>query len=310
LVASIQQPELNPSSGYVGRFAPTPSGPLHFGSLVAALASYLDARAHQGQWLLRVEDIDAPRCAPGAADSILQTLEDYGLHWDGDVCYQSQQSSYYESALGQLQAKGLVFFCTCSRSQLKGHDIYPGTCRTRVIRDQQQDCSCRIRVPDQQLAFDDLILPSYTENLALQVGDFILQRKDGPYAYQLAVVIDDALQGITHVIRGADLYTQTTRQIFLQQSLGLTTPIYGHIPLIMNGQGQKLSKQNLAQAIATKEAPVLLSQALQRLGQAPPQELIDAPIEEQLQWAITAWDRHKIPSLQEDPTPFVTTDSP
>ena len=310
MVASIQQPELNPSSGYVGRFAPTPSGPLHFGSLVAALASYLDARAHQGQWLLRVEDIDAPRCVPGAADNILQTLEDYGLWWDASVCYQSQQTLHYQAALEQLQAQSLVFFCTCSRSQLKGHDIYPGTCRTRLTRDQQQDCSCRIRVPDQELCFADLILPSYTENLASQVGDFILQRKDGPYAYQLAVVVDDAMQGITHVIRGADLYTQTTRQIFLQQSLGLITPVYGHIPLILNDQGQKLSKQNLAKAIGAKQAPELLTQAIQRLGQALPQELFNAPVAEQLAWTITAWDRSKIPALEADPTPFVTTDSP
>jgi len=308
-LASIQQPELNTSSGYVGRFAPTPSGPLHFGSLVAALASYLDARANQGQWRLRIEDIDAPRCVPGATDSILQSLEDYGLHWDANICYQSQQTGHYQAALALLEEQQLVFFCTCSRSQLKGHEVYPGTCQPRLERDLQQACSCRIRVPDEQFSFTDLILPSYTENLALQVGDFILQRKDGPYAYQLAVVVDDALQGITHVIRGADLYSQTTRQIFLQQSLHLSTPVYGHIPLVMNTQGQKLSKQNLAQAITTQQAPALLSQAIQRLGQALPQELIGAPVSEQLHWAIQAWEHSNIPALEEDPTPFVTTAS-
>lgn len=308
-MASIKQPELTPSSGYIGRFAPTPSGPLHFGSLVAALASFLDARAHRGQWLLRIEDIDAPRCVPGAADSILQALEDYGLLWDASVCYQSQQNPHYQTALEQLQGQSLVFFCTCSRSQLKGHGMYPGTCRTRLSHDPQQACSCRIRVADQELSFTDLILPSYTENLASQVGDFILQRKDGPYAYQLAVVVDDALQGITHVIRGADLYTQTIRQMFLQQSLGFTTPAYGHIPLIINDQGQKLSKQNMATAISAKQAPELLSQAIQRLGQALPQELFNAPVTEQLEWAIAAWDRSKIPALEADPTPFVTTAS-
>jgi len=308
-LASIQQPELTPSSGYVGRFAPTPSGPLHFGSLVAACASYLDARAHQGQWRLRIEDIDAPRCVPGATDSILQALDDYGLHWDAEVCYQSQQTSHYLAALAQLEEQQLVFFCTCSRSQLKGQQIYPGTCRPRLERDQHNPCSCRIRVPDESFSFTDLILPSYTENLGQQVGDFILQRKDGPFAYQLAVVVDDALQGITHVIRGADLYTQTTRQIFLQQSLHLSNPIYGHIPLVMNTQGQKLSKQNLAQAITAQQAPRLLSQALQRLGQALPQELFGAPVNEQLHWAIGAWERNNIPSLEADPTPYVTSAS-
>lgn len=289
---------------YVGRFAPTPSGPLHFGSLVAALASYLDAHAHGGQWLLRIEDIDPPRCQPGASDDILRTLEAFGLHWHGQVLYQSQQLAYYQQALAQLQQQGQLFYCTCSRSQLKGHNTYPGHCRAQQSHPHEPH-STRIRVPDLELEFTDLFMPAYKENLGQQVGDFILQRKDGPYAYQLAVVVDDALQGINHVIRGADLYDQTPRQIYLQQRLGYATPTYGHIPLIMSPQGQKLSKQNLAKAITAKQAPVLISDALLRLGQGLPNELHGASIEAQLSWAVEHWQRQSVPDHGEDPIAFM-----
>lgn len=288
---------------YIGRFAPTPSGPLHFGSLVAALASYLDAHAHGGQWLLRIEDIDSPRCQPGASDDILRTLDAYGLHWHGEVVYQSQQQAYYEQALEQLHQQGQLFYCSCSRSQLKGQSTYPGYCRTQLTPPSQAYAT-RLRVPDQQLAFTDLFMPAYEENLALQVGDFILQRKDGPYAYQLAVVVDDALQGVNHIIRGADLYDQTPRQIYLQQRLGYPTPSYGHIPLIMSTQGQKLSKQNLAKAVTSKQAPALVTDALQRLGQPPPHDLHGAPVKEQLTWAIAHWHRASVPNHGQDPIAF------
>lgn len=289
---------------YIGRFAPTPSGPLHFGSLVAALASYLDAHAHGGQWLLRMEDIDPPRCQAGASDDILYTLEAFGLHWHGEVLYQSQQQHHYQQALAELQQQGRLFYCTCSRSQLKGHDTYPGHCRGQQHHPQEPH-STRIRVPNQRLGFDDIFQPNYTENLLHQVGDFILQRKDGPFAYQLAVVVDDALQGVNHVIRGADLYNQTPRQIFLQECLGYDTPTYGHIPLIMSPQGQKLSKQNLATAIQAQQAPQLITTALLRLGQALPQELHKAGIESQLDWAISNWQRPSVPSQEEHPVAFV-----
>ncbi len=289
---------------YIGRFAPTPSGPLHFGSLVAAIASYLDAHAHGGQWLLRIEDIDPPRCPAGASDDILRTLDQFGLHWHGEVIYQSQQQEHFQHALTELQRQQRLFYCTCSRSQLKGQQIYPGYCRHQHHRPTIPHAS-RIRAANQIFAFKDLFMPAYAENLAQQVGDFILQRKDGPYAYQLAVVVDDALQGINHVIRGADLYDQTPRQIFLQQCLGYSTPTYGHIPLIMSPQGQKLSKQNLAKAITPKQAPKLVSEAIQRLGQALPQALYGAPIKEQLNWAIKHWQRQSVPNQCMDPVAFV-----
>ena len=306
-MAALQQPQLKTSSDYVGRFAPTPSGPLHFGSLVTALASYLDARAQQGRWLVRIEDIDPPRCPAGASDSILQTLEQYGLHWDGSVCYQSQQDQVYLAALQQLQQQGLLYSCTCSRSQLKGHTIYPGCCRSHQ-QPAHKPSATRLKVPARELGFSDLIMPPYRENLAHQVGDFILQRKDGLFAYQLAVVVDDARQGITHVIRGADLYQQTPRQMLLQACLGLPTPDYGHIPLILNSSGQKLSKQNLATAITPAQAPQLISQALRRLGQNPPATLLGAPVAEQLAWGIASWERNNIPSFYHDPQAFL--DSP
>lgn len=293
-----------PHQTYIGRFAPTPSGPLHFGSLVAALASYLDAHAHAGQWLLRIEDIDPPRCQPGASDDILRSLELFGLHWHGEVLYQSQQLDQYRQVLAELEQQQRLFYCTCSRSQLKGQNTYPGHCRSQQSHPKQAH-STRIKADDLELGFTDLFMPAYKENLAQQVGDFILQRKDGPYAYQLAVVVDDTLQGINHVIRGADLYDQTPRQMFLQQCLGYATPSYGHIPLIMSPQGQKLSKQNLAKAIAAAQAPTLITDALIRLGQQPPRELHGAPIEDQLSWAIEHWQRPLVPSHGQDPIAFV-----
>jgi glutamyl-Q tRNA(Asp) synthetase len=294
---------------YVGRFAPTPSGPLHFGSLVAALASFLDARAHQGLWLVRIEDIDPPRCQDGASDDILRTLDAFGLHWDGSISYQSQQQPSYLQALEQLQQQDLLYPCICSRSQLQGHTIYPGSCRNQLPPSDQAS-AWRIKVPPMELGFDDLIMPTYQENLAQQVGDFILQRKDGLFAYQLAVVVDDAQQGITHIIRGADLYQQTPRQVFLQKCLALPTPSYGHIPLIINNAGQKLSKQNLATAISASQGPMLMSQALQRLGQNLPSELEGAPIAEQLTWSIAAWERKKVPAFYQDPVPFLQSPLP
>ena len=303
-MANLHKSQSQTTSGYVGRFAPTPSGPLHFGSLVAALASFLDARAHQGQWLVRIEDIDPPRCQDGASDDILRTLDTFGLHWDGYIGYQSQQQQSYLHALEQLQQQDLLYPCICSRSQLQGQTIYPGNCRNQSPPSEQAS-AWRIKVPCMKLGFDDLIMPAYEENLAQQVGDFILQRKDGLFAYQLAVVVDDAQQGITHVIRGADLYQQTPRQVFLQRCLNLSTPSYGHIPLIINNAGQKLSKQNLATAISASQGPELMSQALQRLGQNLPSELKGAPVAEQLAWSIASWKRKKVPAFYQDPVPFL-----
>ena len=291
------------SEVYVGRFAPTPSGPLHFGSLVAAVASFVDAKAHHGKWLLRIEDIDPPRCRPDASDEILTTLENFGLYWDDEVLFQSLQTDNYLHALQLLKNKSLVYECTCSRSQLQGHDVYPQFCRHQPI-DVSLPSAVRIKVPHVDLGFDDLFLPSYSENIATQVGDFILQRKEKIVAYQLAVVVDDATQRVTHVVRGADLYDQTPRQQFLQQCLDLPELMYGHVPIICNGLGQKLSKQNLAPAISAQQASTLLQAALQRLGHEIPRQLVAAPCTELLQWAGQHWQRNKVPGYAQDPIPY------
>jgi glutamyl-Q tRNA(Asp) synthetase len=257
---------------YTGRFAPSPSGPLHAGSLVAALASYLDAKAHNGQWLVRIEDIDEGRTVPDAATHILNTLTMLGMQWDGDVIIQSQRKPIYQTAYDKLS--GLTYPCACTRREIvdsrvgtaaDGSAIYPGTCRNgiatgKVIR------SLRIRVPEHNadnahIAFHDRWLGQQDQHLARDVGDFILKRADGYWAYQIAVVVDDALQGITHIVRGADLLDSTARQIYLQRCLGYATPTYLHVPLLTTTTGEKLSKQNHA-------APLDLTRPLDELKQA------------------------------------------
>jgi len=258
------------SSRYSGRFAPSPTGPLHFGSLVAALASYLDARAHGGDWLLRMEDVDTPRVVPGASDAILRALEAYGFEWDGAVMYQSRRGEAYQAALQTLQAMGLVYACACSRKQLaetakRGIDgfIYQGTCRAHP---PVADAAQRLRVPAERIVFDDRIQGRVACDLARESGDFVLKRADGVFAYQLAVVVDDAEQGITDVVRGADLLTSTPRQIVLQHCLGLATPSYAHLPVVLDPLGDKLSKQTLAAPIDPLRPLPALVQALRFLG--------------------------------------------
>lgn len=284
------------SMHYVGRFAPSPTGPLHAGSLLAAVASYCDAKAHGGRWLLRMEDLDTPRVMPGAAEHIIRTLAGYGFAWDGDILYQSQQSAAYEAALAQLNTRQLVYPCTCSRkeivdsSQVQGIDglIYPGTCLKQPIKPHAAVAS-RIQVHDFIGFFDDLIQGTITQTLRTDIGDFILKRADGLFAYQLAVVVDDAQQGITHIIRGADLLNSTPRQLYLQQVLGYAKPVYGHIPVITNAAGEKLSKQTKAAAITLTQASQQLYQALHLLNQQPPAELRDAPLATIWQWAFAHW---------------------
>ncbi|HZG19789.1 MAG TPA: tRNA glutamyl-Q(34) synthetase GluQRS [Herbaspirillum sp.] len=260
------------ASAYVGRFAPSPSGPLHAGSLVAALASYLDARAHDGRWLLRIEDIDETRTVAGAADDIVGTLAALDMHADGPVLVQSQRKARYQLAREKLGA--MVYPCGCSRKEIAdsrvgtasdGAAIYPGTCRHGLAPGKQAR-TLRLRVPDagqpgERVQFEDRWLGPQAQHLASEVGDFVLQRADGFWAYQLAVVVDDAEQGVTDVVRGADLLDSTARQIYLQGLLGYPTPRYLHVPLLMNETGEKLSKQNGAQALD-------LSQPLQQLQQA------------------------------------------
>jgi glutamyl-Q tRNA(Asp) synthetase len=251
------------SAPYRGRFAPSPTGPLHLGSLVAALGSYLDAKAHGGEWLVRIEDLDTPRTVPGAADDILRTLERFGLEWDGPVLYQSTRIDAYEAALDQLRRRDLAFPCTCSRKDIG--ERYPGTCRTGP-RGSRDALSWRFRVSGETVEFEDRRLGPQRQNVEEYVGDFVLKRADGLFAYQLAVVVDDAAQGITDIVRGEDLLDSTARQIQLQRSLGYPQPRYLHLPVVNNELGQKLSKQTGAAALDPARVPELLEQARLLLG--------------------------------------------
>jgi len=246
------------TSTYRGRFAPSPSGPLHFGSLVAALGSYLDAKAHGGEWLVRIEDIDTPRNVPGAADDILRTLERFGLEWDGPVLYQSFRIDAYEAALEELRRCNLVFPCGCSRKDVG--DRYPGTCRLGLTG-RLGTPSWRFRVHGETVHFIDRRLGPQSQNVEDYVGDFVLKRADGLFAYQLAVVVDDAFQGITDVVRGEDLLDSTARQILLQSALSLPQPQYLHLPIVLNDTGQKLSKQTGATALDPNRVKELLAEA-------------------------------------------------
>jgi glutamyl-Q tRNA(Asp) synthetase len=291
---------------YRGRFAPSPTGPLHLGSLIAAAASYLEAKTHAGQWLVRMEDLDKPREMPGVADDILHTLEIFGFEWDGEIMYQSRRQPVYESALLSLREEGLVYPCACSRKEiadsassnpaLQGLDglIYPGTCKPG-LPEGKTPRAWRIRTDDTVIDFNDAIQGHFSHDLSRMVGDFVLKRADGIFAYQLAVVVDDAAQGITHVVRGADLLDSTSRQIHLQRLLGYPIPAYAHVPAATNARGEKLSKQTMAPAL-DKQAPQKdLWQALHFLGQNPPAELQWSPIEELWQWAKSQWRLANIP---------------
>lgn len=242
---------------YRGRFAPSPTGPLHFGSLVAAVGSWMDARVHGGKWLVRIEDIDEPRTVPGADTLILRTLEAYGLEWDEEVVWQTHRHDLYASALASLSNS--CFPCGCARKDVG--DYYPGTCRNGLPPGKVPR-TIRLRTPDEPVSFQDRRLGSFSES----ISDFVLRRADGLYAYQLVVVIDDAVQGITDVVRGADLLDSTARQVFLQQKLGVPTPRYLHLPLALNDAGEKLSKQTHAPPIDPTGDARLLVQALRFVG--------------------------------------------
>ena len=281
-------------SRYIGRFAPTPSGLLHFGSLVAALASWLDARAVGGRWLLRIEDTDPPREMPGARDAIVQTLECYGLEWDGEVVVQSERHAAYAGVVDRLFNLGLAYACTCSRKQLEPyHGIYPGFCRN--AGHDQHDVAIRLRVPELEYHFIDRVQGEYRQHLGRDVGDFIIRRRDGLYAYQLAVVLDDAWQGITDIVRGADLLDSTPRQLYLQELLGLKQPRYLHLPLITQPDGNKLGKSYRSPPLEADQATPLLLRALRALGQNPGTELAHASPRELLAWGSAHWDADRIP---------------
>ncbi|TXH52319.1 MAG: tRNA glutamyl-Q(34) synthetase GluQRS [Cellvibrionales bacterium] len=272
-----------------GRFAPSPSGPLHFGSLLAAVASFVDARAAGGRWLLRIEDIDPPREMAGADRLILDTLACHGLHWDGTVLYQSTRHARYREVLDDLLARGQIYRCACTRARLISlHRVYDGYCRQHPPP-ADAACALRLQLPEKSVVFDDRIQGVQVQHLA-EAGDCIIHRKDGLFAYQLAVVVDDIDQGVTDIVRGNDILPSTGAQIHLTQLLGGTTPRYAHVPVLLGADGHKLSKQSFAPALDNSRAASNLCRVLALLGQKPPLDLANELPETVLQWAVTHWD--------------------
>ena len=307
----------------IGRFAPSPTGPLHFGSLIAATASYLCAKKNDGKWLLRIEDIDTQREQKGAAQSIINTLAVYGFEWDGEITYQSQRSEYYQAALASLDK--LVYPCSCTRKSLMASTgsysyIYPGLCRDGIANKQAENHSIRVLTNEEPICFSDLCQSNdnnannkeghpptfarssgnaneFCQNINKAVGDFILKRSDGLWAYQLAVVVDDALQGVTEVVRGADLFDNTPRQIYLQKLLGYSQPQYLHFPVAVDEAGKKLSKQNLSPEISADQRRATLVSALAFLGQQPPDASEFSSLDDLWKWAFANWNTENIPKV-------------
>jgi len=294
---------------YRGRFAPSPTGPLHFGSLVAAAGSFLEARTRRGEWLVRMEDLDPPRVAAGAADAILRTLEAFGLDWDGQVLHQSARNDAYHCALHRLRGLRLVYPCACSRREIADSAVagtegpaYPGTCRGGIAAGRGAR-ALRLDTSGAAVAFEDALQGQITCQLERESGDFVLYRSDGVYAYQLAVVVDDAEQGVTDVVRGADLLASTPRQIYIQRLLGLPQPRYAHLPVAVNEWGEKLSKQTLALPVdAAQPLPTLMA-ALSFLGQQPPCGFERATVKELWAWAIENWRLDRVPRVMTAPAP-------
>lgn len=287
---------------YRGRFAPSPTGPLHFGSLVAALASCCDARAAGGEWLLRIEDVDTPRSSGHVGEAMLATLHAYGFEWDGAVVHQSERTALYQSAFERLVAHGQVFACACTRKELAaaplglaGERVYPGTCR-RGIAPGRTGRAWRLRVSDEPIGFRDRLQGWQEQCLERDIGDFIVQRADGLFAYQLAVVVDDAAQGITHVVRGADLLASTARQIWLQRQLELPTPSYLHHPVAISPTGEKLSKQTGAPALDPTDPLPALLRAWEFLAQ-PPAPTAPTSVAQFWRWAHLAWTPTTLPPV-------------
>lgn len=285
---------MNRSTPYRGRFAPSPTGPLHFGSLVAAMASYLDAKVHEGTWLIRIEDVDETRAEKGAADDILRTLEGLGFGWDGEVLYQTERKAHYREVIEFLKLKGLAYDCSCSRTEIARHGkmgaeghIYPGTCRNGLAHGKTPR-TVRFHCADRTIRFQDRIQGGISQRMARDLGDFVIRRADGYTAYQLAVVLDDEDQLISHVVRGADLLMSTPRQILLQQTLGLRTPTYAHVPLVLGSDGKKLSKQDRADPVATRPAIEALLAAYRFLRQDCSQPL-PGDVDEFWPWALENW---------------------
>lgn len=297
---------------YRGRFAPSPTGPLHFGSLIAAVASYCDARAAGGEWLVRIEDVDIPRAHPDAEYEILSALERYGFAWDGPVVRQSERAGFYAAALDALRSRDDVYPCACTRREQEsaplgagGEHVYLGTCREGVPADRADRAAraWRLRVRQVRIDWCDRLQGPQSQDLAREVGDFVVRRTDGLFAYQLAVVVDDDLQGVTDVVRGADLIASTARQILLQQRLGKTTPSYLHVPIAIGRDGAKLSKQTHAAAIPAKPLPALVA-AWRFLDQPIPSgSRAPATPAEFWVWAISAWNPARLPPVPMLPAP-------
>jgi len=304
---SVQPPKrlsLSSQDCYRGRFAPSPSGFLHFGSLIAALASFLDAKAttdsngNQGSWLVRIEDIDPPREQTGASSAILSTLEAFGLYWDESVLYQSQQSELYKHMLYELRQQKLSYYCQCTRKEIRSiGGIYQGNCRS--LNKPMDKSATRLINQYGQYQFDDIFQGKVNCNKTLAEEDFIIHRKDNLFAYQLAVVHDDIYQNITHVIRGCDLLEPTARQLTLFTTLNCQAPQFGHVPLAITNQGYKLSKQNKAPAIDDNNPQPALFSALEFLGQNPESYLVHENVSDVINWAIKHWDRNKVPKVTE-----------
>lgn len=286
------------NQNYIGRFAPSPTGPVHYGTLVAAVASYLQAKKNNGKWLLRIDDIDTLRTVNDSDTDILSTLEQFGFEWDGEIIYQTNQIDFYLQALDKLISKSAVFPCLCSRKQLakENANIYPGTCRHRPLPESEEH-ALRITGENVDIGFIDAVMGKQSQNIKQQCGDFIIKRRDGLFAYQLAVVVDDAIQGITEVVRGIDLLDSTPRQIYLQQQLNYATPSYCHLPLAVNIQGDKISKSAGAAPIDIKNKEILLLNTLHFLGQNPPEALARSNINDIWFWAIKHWETNSIPKV-------------
>ncbi len=295
-----------------GRFAPSPTGPLHFGSLIAAVASYCDARAAHGEWLVRIEDVDLPRARPGAERAILSALERYGFAWDGPVVRQSERGDAYAAALDRLRAHGDVYECACARRELAGapigaggEHVYAGTCRDGIPPDRAPRTAraWRFRVRSARVEWRDRLQGPQTQDLAREVGDFVVKRADGLFAYQLAVVVDDALQGITDVVRGSDLIASTGRQILLQRHLGLAAPSYLHVPIALDAAGLKLSKQTLAAPVPEVALPALVA-AWRFLEQSlPGGSAAPATVDEFWRSALASWNPAQLPPVPMLPAP-------
>ena len=289
----------NQSQNYTGHFAPSPTGPVHFGTLIAAVGSYLQAKKNNGAWLIRIEDVDVTRKIEGADVDILNTLEAFGFEWQGDIVYQSERSEYYQQALDQLITQSLVFPCICSRKQLaeSNSDVYPGSCRDRNLPEKNQH-ALRLQAKDISIKFNDTVMGAQSQNIKQQCGDFIIRRRDNLFAYQLAVVVDDALQNITEIVRGADLLDSTARQIYLQQLLHYPTPDYCHLPLAIDATGNKISKSEGAAKIDINNKEKSLISALNFLGQQAPAELVKSNINDIWKWAIDNWDIDQVPKTK------------